>query len=505
MRTGISSIAAGLLLIGQVARSEAVSIGAYAVGNHSKCGVSSIPGTIRELDKLFAHTSLSDIGSKNFYWKEDRVRQSDWAKATDYRQSSEAVSGYDGADSSLISYIASHGITSGGVYKALAGSKEHGGCYISTADLELGNQESRYTILSTCQGLKIGTGTNPTASGENPTRTWKAAANGLNCILGYSNNMADADGYGIYLIDKLKQGNVTLAEAFMSASEAVSKGNIPAVMCYGETEDDAAKFIAESKTFVRQSRSHAAASFVYRKSSSFSPQDKSLSTPEIASSQVVLKPRSIASLISEKGLQESSLVYSEPKTGYFSIAFQGSHSGFNSYKGQTIAVEDAIRVAQEALHQYQFAANDELVISDVSEDVLGGADGIKATLSRKISFKQQIQGLTTQGQAGSIDVTIGAGGDVNRIEGLLVDTISVSKVDRNIALSQLDLTSLYQKAMAEVAAEIPNGEYKIVSERVGYDAGNFFELKQTSNLVLTLEIEATQNGVGRRYIKHMQL
>ena len=98
-------------------QSLAMSVGAYAVANHSNCGAGNIPGTIAEMDKFFASPDLPADLQKNFYWKDARVRQIDWAKEGDYKASSDATTGFDGADASLLTYIASHGVTSSGIIR----------------------------------------------------------------------------------------------------------------------------------------------------------------------------------------------------------------------------------------------------------------------------------------------------------------------------------------------------------------------------------------------------
>lgn len=516
------SLIGALLLFGQSANSSTVTVGAYAVANHGPCGVSNIPGTIRELDKFFADPSFAAFGQKNFYWKDSRVRQAEWTKETDYISSSETTTGFDGADASLLSYIASHGVTSNGLYRALAGSKNNGGCYIATTSLELGNNASKYSILSTCQGLKIGNGDNPTSSGENPSKTWKNAAKGLNCILGYSNNMADKDAYGIYLLAKLKNSDTTLADAFMSSSEAVSRDNVPAVLCFGETQEDAANFIRENKTFDDTSRSNATSAFVYRKSSKADNALKSIRSS--FSSEVTLAPAAVnLTRVSKAFLGTSINADSAGKdaSGNSRYTSDAGNATFDvstnllSIKNNTVALdklgdvpslEESTEIARNALQASGLIeSHGQMFVSGSSEDVLGGEDGTLQVLARKIQFRQQLSGFQTLGQAGTVEVTVGAGGVIIAVQASLFKVTSTSKRLVQAAKLQSSTEDFEATAIQNVAEKVPGGAFKVVQTNFGYNAGNFFEVNLNPKAVVEVTVEATVGGFSRRYIETIAL
>ncbi len=144
---------------------NAYYINGYAVANHRSCGSSNLPGTIREMERFFGSNDFPSDAQKNLYYKDSNVKASDWNATSDYYENTNAASGMDGADSALISYIASHGVTSNDRYTASSGGSRNGGCNIRTTEMEIGNSANRYLILSTCQGLKIGTGSSPSRAG----------------------------------------------------------------------------------------------------------------------------------------------------------------------------------------------------------------------------------------------------------------------------------------------------------------------------------------------------
>jgi Family of unknown function (DUF6345) len=512
-----AAVTAATLTTTYATPSKAMSIGAYAVANHSNCGAGSIPGTITELDKFFASPDLPSDFVKNFYWKDARVKQSDWVSAGDYASSSETTSGYDGSDSSLLTYIASHGVTSGGIYKALSGSPSNGGCYIPTSSLSLGDNVSRYTILSTCQGLKIGTGDSPTSTGENPSRTWKTAAKGLNCILGYSNNMADADQYGTYLLANMKTGTSALSKAFMDASESVSTSNIPAVLCFGSTEADAANYIATNPGFEAESRENGASAWVYRK---VSPIGKTsfLSKSIPAALQITPKALNVSRIAGtflgttmEQSKSKGVTNYSSPS----GEVHYNSKIGVLTIKNNLIddirsldvpSFSDSEAIARNALvvSGFQKIAGN-LTLAATSEDVLGGIQGIKKITSRKFSFKQPLAGALSLSQQGSIEVSVGAGGVIESIVAALVDVNPSFKSTTRPTSLQDRLADLEDTAIENVADRAPGANYKVISTRVGYDVGNFHQLNRVAPAVVEITVEAAQGEFVRNFVEKIAL
>lgn len=513
--TGV--ILAAATFTGIKADAAPVTIGAYAVANHSSCGAGNIPGTIEEMNRFFASPDLPPEMQKNFYWKDGRVRQNEWTKDSDYKASSEATSGFDGADASLLTYIASHGVTSSGVYKALAGSKNSGGCYIPTTSLELGNNASRYTILSTCQGLKIGTGDYPESNGENPSRTWKNAAKGLNCIYGYSNNMADADQYGEYLLANLKDGSTSIAKAFMDASESVSADNVPAVLCFGANEQDAADYIEENKTFESQSRPNNSSAWVYRKVYA-AQQSRALKSSIPAALKILPMKvdveklaksfvgagavKSISGKITNYKSSTGSASYNE-RTGTLTI----KNFLVEDIRNEAVpTVEESQKIARHALKlSGLLKADSSLYLHSFSEETLGGEKGISKVLSRKFSFKQNLAGAPSLSQQGSVDVTVGAGGTITEIKAALVKIDPVftpSSRPTNITSREIELET---SALDEIAMRAPGANYKVIKKRIGYDAGNFMKRNQIAPAVIEITVEAYKGEFRRNFIQKTAL
>lgn len=514
----ISSFFTAGVLIPSAPYAYAVTIGAYAVGNHSSCGASNIPGTIVELDKFFDSENYPEQFEKNFYWKDTRVRQSEWIKGGDYAPSTETNSGFDGSDSSLLTYIASHGVTSGGVYKALSGSKNSGGCYIPTTSLELGNNMSRYTILSTCQGLKIGSGDYPNSSGENPSRTWKNSAKGLNCIFGYSNNMADDDGYGEYLLANIKDGETPLSKAFMDASESVYSDNIPAVLCYGANEQDASDYIESNNQFESQARPNQSSAWVYRMTSHTA---STRTLPREIPSMIRLKPKAFdVEKTARAFLGQGALKHKSNQKNYTFSSSAGratydSKTGTLTIRNRLIdavkqdAVPDLIEAEKIARHALRVSGLQSLagetVLTQTSEEVVGGLKGIKRTLNRKFTYKQILAGSTALSQQGSIDVTVGPAGVVTEVKSALLELDpSVKALMRPTDLAKR-LESIEIQAIKSAASKSPGANYRVIKQRLGYDAGNFHRLNSQAPAVIEVTVEAGLGEYRRNFIEKIIL
>lgn len=498
-------------------QAQPISVGAYAVSDHSNCQAGDLPGTIKELERFFESPNLPQEFQQNFFWKDERVKQSEWAKEGDFVMSSESLTGFDGADASVISYIASHGVTSKGTYRALTGTQKNGGCYISNKTMELGNNVARYAILSTCQGLKIGDGDNPSRVGENPSLTWKSGAAGMNCILGYSNNMADDDTYGEYLLANLKDGNTSISKAFMDASDAVSPDNIPAVLCFGETEEDAALYLQENKIFETESRPQTKSAWMYRKTKSIEDR-KALMHPTARS--LKLSPMSINHHKLASAFLGSNFTQAKSETN----STYNSELGLVDYNHSTGTVtiknflipeirdisvpsrEESQEIAVKALLQGGFMQLDRsLTLAAVSEDVLGGSLGLSKVQSRKFTFRQKIAGAMTVSQQGSIDVTIGTGGVVTEIKAALVTASGAEATTTTAKDLDQRTADLESQAIELVAAKSPGANYRVLKSILGYDAGDFLKRNPTAKAVMAVTVEVQKGDFKRNFIEKIAL
>ena len=499
---------------------EAQTINGYAVGNFRSCGASNLPGTIAELDKFFASSHFPAEMKKNFQWNDARVRASEWSSAHDVFASTETSTGFDGVDSGLISYIASHGVTSAAKYTALSGG-EGGVCYIRTPDMSVGDQQARYLILSTCQGLKIGTGDDPLRAGENPQVTWANANQGLNCIFGYSNNMVDADQYGSYLLEALATSDDTLAEAFFRAAKRVSYANIPAALCFGADDTSARQNLETARRFTSDSYGKGGSAWAFDHSRRL---DDAFVLPDSAKSKVIPReirtaPRRMSIVKLAARLVGKSARQTELKGGLkifrdrSTTATYDPKNGFLTWRKGDVALNHILKLSDTAAIR---AAKEFLVTRSIVADSVGdfqatyvterGAqvNGKAEVVAKTVIFHQRVRGLLVLATAGSIEVTVGEGGQVIAMTASLIDA-TLPRVNEWLDVSTLSLTSHKDVALRRVLQRVPGANVSVIESRVGYDVGDYAAMHQRSRVVVEVLVEADQGGFSRRFVEKVAL
>ncbi len=502
--------------------SVAQYINAYAVATHRSCNSSNIPATITELDKFFASPYFPQDAQRNVYYKNTQVRIADWHAAGDLVQSTTSASGFDGADAPLISYIASHGKTAGAKYTGLGGGGV-AGCNIESGSMSIGDGNSRYLILSTCQGLKIGNGDNPSAPGENPSVTWSGANKGLNCIFGYSNNMLDASDYGVFFLENLATTDQTLAQSFLKASRRVSESNIPAVLCFGADDAAAYEHLNRTKRFTSEKVGSGGSAWVFSLSRrveglfeyaavakqsaiprTFTAQPAQLSAQKIAASF-------LGSKMQDQSLSENLKIY-RSNAGTLTFNNQNDYFSFVKQQGPSritteMKIDDnaAVRIAETFINNRGFMA--ELSRSFKPSYVVDrfvGNQSDRQLVEKTVVFTQSINGIGMLGTAGSVDVVVGANGEVTAANGMLL-TLSKMRVAEMLDVKDINILSAEQAALKAVQKKMPNAKLSLIQSLIGYDSGDYSEFNGNLRAVAEILIEATEGGFSRRHIERIAL
>jgi hypothetical protein len=489
-------------------------IQAYAVADHSQCNASNLPGTVEELDKFFASSNFPESATTNFYRKNRDVIQSDWMVANDYRDNPDTASGKDGVDSGLLSYIASHGVTSSGRYSALTGNSGQGGCYIRNTDMGIGDHQARYLILSTCQGLKIGTGDRPTRPGENPSRTWTSGANGLNCIFGYSNNMVDASEYGENFLANLATSDDTLAEAFFRASRSISYSNIPVTLCFGPTEADARTHLETDRQFVGESYGNGASVFSYEVSSAV----------EDAAMIPLYKPFPARLLVVRRALNVeriASMLFQQPfttgatksgqrifKNNEGTLITDGATVNFTAtgtLPDQGPTNERATAVARGIAQAIDAEAAKTMAVTHIVDRFYGTATNAQQLAVKTVILQQKFYGLHALHDQGAIAVTVDGAG---RVRGLTVSLVERNKPAEGDWINIQEKALLYRRAEAverDYVEKFEGATVAIKDVRLGYAMGNHHRLETGATAVVQVQIEVTKGGFARQYLENVNL
>ncbi len=497
-------------------------INAYAVATHSSCGASSIPATVVELDKFFASPHFPQDAQRNVYYKNRAVKIADWKSSSDLVDSATAASGFDGADAPLISYIASHGETSGAKYTALAGGSTSG-CDINNSAMSIGDGNARYLVLSTCQGLKIGDGDNPTSPGENPSTTWRNANKGLNCIFGYSNNMVDASDYGVFFLENLATTDETLAQSFLKASRRVSESNVPAVLCFGPNDAAAREYLNTTKRFTSEKVGNGGSAWTYSLSKrveglyEFAAVTKQTAIPRtITARPAGLSAQKVAasflgSKIQDQTLSENlkifrsasgTVTYNRTSDSFSFVKQKVPDSSFSSMKIDDVA---AVRIAEKFVGNRAFLAKFAASFkTSYVVDRFVGSETERHLVEKTVVFTQSMNGVGMLGNAGTVDVVIGANGEVTAASGSLL-ALGKMRVTEWVDAQDINLVSAEQAALSALQKKLPNAKLSLISSLIGYESGDYFTSRDTIRVVAEILIEASEGGFERRYVERISL
>lgn len=476
------------------ATAHAYDVNGYAVSNFRPCNAGNLPATIVELERFFSSENFPEDARKNFLWTDSRVRQSDWDAESDSFENLATANGLDGADSSLIAYIASHGITSNGVYSAIAGTSREGGCYMSTSDMLMGDQFARYAVLSTCQGLKIGTGSSPTRPGEDPSITWQDAAPGMNCIFGYSNNMQDATGYGEYWLDHLATGDDTLTEAFFKASRQVSYSNIPAVLCFGSDEDQARYNLENMTSFTSEQVGGETSVWAYSDSRRINGTFE-WNFGKAAPSVSMSVPYGAIEKLATKGVLKFN-------------AEHGTLTYSNKSRALTKPIEiqdvEVVEIAQKFLLAQGMGADTWSAVPSYIIDKGTKVGGQKIVTEKTVVMHQTFGNVFALGTAGSFEINVNADGIVTKAT-LAPRTFAQPQGQETKSVNAVTIDDAKAQALGNLGMRYPNAILTTQGIRIGFDSDSYLVKKTQAKAVVEVEVAVEEGGLSRVFVERLAL
>lgn len=496
----------------------AYSINGYAVDNHRACRANNLPGTIKELNRFFDSDAFPETAEKNFLYTDSRVRANEWHTDGDYFQNSSTANGMDGADSALLTYIASHGGTYSAVYSALSGSKQNGGCEMKTSKMTMGDHSLRYLVLSTCQGLKIGDGDNPERRGEDPSKTWASGAKGLNCIYGYSNNMVDASGYGHYFLKNLQNSDESTVDSFFRASRQVSYSNLPAALCFGLDEENARYHLDNDRNFTHERNGADASAWTYEESKRVKgafvvPQmvrfPKVIRTEKTKFDVKKIIPAILGADTKKLGAGANQLgfrsqvgtVIVDEKSGV--LHFLSADKVLN--KVFELEDEKAIRLARTFLARKNLAGVGEDLVPSYLISKGTSLKGEKIITHKTVVFHQKLNGVMPLGTAGSYEVKIASDGSIVKA---IAAPLNLGNLRKPTWMMINDATLIGERvkiAKARLAAKFGKASIKMVDIRFGYDTNNSYESQDRSRAVVEALFEVDGGKYSRRYVEKVPL
>lgn len=474
----------------------------FGVGDHQACGNNNLSGVVPEVEKLIRSTHLP---VQSIWFNRD-------VNAGVLRRESDQIpgyssSGYLGAESGTVAYFSTHGGTSNGVYSL---SVNHDGvCRVSSREMFLGDGDLRYLFLSTCQSVKIGNGMDPRVAGENPFTTWSPSVNGLACVLGYSSNESDSDRYGQYFNEIWRGGQSPIVSSFLNASERVTRSQVPAVICFGRTVEEAKSTMELASIFDHMPRSSANASWVWRdpvksRVSFDAPPETSLSLPvvlEITRDKVDLarwkRAFPEAEFVAKGGRRRGgSATLSLTSRG---IVYENIEAR-RVFEPVTYDDNDAISIATSVLAERGLSLPEARSVGGtvVHESGADTSDPTPHVLRKIVIFKQLIAGLSALGAEGETRVELNARGGVVSIaqDRLRVRGTSIKRAvssDRFVDLAR----AAHEAAYAEARRLWPKSTIVEVDSERGYRVD---ESGTSASLVVSTVLETTDGPAQKRHV-----
>ncbi|HYX33473.1 MAG TPA: DUF6345 domain-containing protein [Oligoflexus sp.] len=500
----------GLAGLGLASIVHAAEIGAHAIQNFGTCA-SNLSHTLGDAAGFRDHRPGDLVA--NFFFADDNVWQQDWTTA-DFSSSGDTANGFAGADSSMLTYLSSHGDSSGGVF--YGSLSEAQGCSFGNNSMQLGDARNRYLFLSTCYGLMLGTGKylpeHPDHSAEDLQQVWSKGLAGTRCIYSYGTVSVDNPNYGKFFWERWKQSGVTNANAFLDASWAISIRQQPVVMCFGRDNQDANAKLDETvfsydasaygysawtwydpvnvRTMPNPSQRAAAVPRRIVFSRSTGP-DQSTALPA-ANLRGTWKISSVALERSPAGLTQENLVTTSKGWRY-------SKPGYGSAVLRTRTArqtdQDAIRLARQSLTNLRLKAPDEnLTVAYVRQQKTASTDQPEPiVVNRMVAFQQAvIGGYGMLGEDGKLFVSVDATGDVRMIEDTRVKAVATAELPRDVGAA-VSMDDAAEALLAMAQKRWPQSQIQTAPIEIGYVADG----KNTARLMARMSFTATQGDFAK--------
>jgi hypothetical protein len=474
-------------------------VGAYAVKYFGTCAAEL---TNTDKDAIGFRDSRPGDLAINYLWTNEDAYQSDWT-TNDYYASSGTTTGFDGADASMLTYISSHGNSSGGTFYASLGQSQ--GCSFNNGAMHLGDAKNRYLFLSTCYGLMLGNGKllpeHPEHSVEDLQAVWPKGLAGTRCIFSYGTVSTDSPDYGRLFWEKWNQVGVTNAKAFLDASWAISTRQQPVVMCFGGTREEADAKMAETLFDYGASRygfnvwtwydpvapAPAPESISATRSLSAVPHRIRFEKAKVAEG-VAAFPLARAGTVATRKAHATTRGAAYEATGSDGPSVVQTASGWRyvdprrtpvaeARSATTLSDEDAIKKARRLLDELHLDAGrgesvtDGLSVAYVRHQKAADTDDpTPRVIGKTVAFAQAVAGgLPMLGEAGKVLVSYDMSGNVTEIEDTRVMAVT-AEADR--VTEHLEETTTAATAAADLRAlaerRWPGAEIKVGSVEIGY-------------------------------------
>lgn len=467
-------------------------LGGYFVADHSACGNANIPNT--EGDVFGWMNNRADWQKRNFVYANADVWADDFKSGSDHYTSSSLPAGFDGIESVVVGYISTHGVTSGNTFTMSTGGTGHGGCGVSSNQMSFGENGLRYMFFSTCQSVR----------NVRPGDVWFGAANGIRALFGYQTNSVDSDAYGKYFFENWKKEEAKTTTAFLDASWRISHDQIPVAAWFGPDQATADWFRDNEEYFQLGAISSNFISYSWYENRSLTHEIRLLRVPVMTirfhSPRVVEDVVPLINALAHykyaaeikttiesgdnvcHGCLDGTVLVQNHRSGSIDLTFPT----FSSPSTVAFSDSDAIAAATGYVRERQVAMRGivgqeqgltiELVPTGIRHSITASDDQSGKNSTRNLRhvtviFRHSINGVTTIGTGGVLEVTLNGNREVCRVRSVLRDVATTIREDFAI-----DVASLQQKAEERALSEIRLQPFvtdcRIIKSEFGYFAAD---------------------------------
>lgn len=483
------------------------TLGAYSVVDHSTCNRRKLP--------CASGDALGWINNRASWQQFKFVEENADVRADDF-----LTPGNAGVDSVALAYVSSHGLLDGNSFILGVGGAG-GSCTVTSNQMKLGDSKLRYLFLSACESVVA------SESGK----IWLPRAKGLRAVFGYGTNIQDSDLYGSYFFENWKKTGARTTDAFLEASLRVSHTQVPVAAWFGP----AAEQLRDNEEYFQTDE--VVGNFIAWKG--YKNQSLFEGARLLQARDTVLRfgrpPRTIDVLAVVAGLTlngPSDERYEMAADGH-NLCYRfadGTVLVFNTRSGsldltlpnfrcsRAVAFTNAWAAAAATAHVLGIAdrlpawraqfrgVSLALVPAALRHTVAGTANRAGKTVERQrthvtVVFRPSINGVTTIGTGGVLEVTLNGDRAVCRVRSVLPRVIDVSQKGRVFEVEALRRRA-EQLAVAEVGAErfVKKGP-RVLESELGYYLADENVARKAARLSFRVLVELRTGEFARRVEK----
>jgi hypothetical protein len=370
---------------------------------------------------------LTKFHPANFWFQDANVRP--WAYYEDFDNWQDTY----GMDAVMAVYHSGHGgMDNNGVfYLPMGSSWGNEGCTVVSNRMRLGNEQTRYIFLSTCESLRV-------LNGHTPIRTWQPANLGFRMLFGFETISYDNPNYGKFFWEEWNK-NKSLSQAWLDASWRISNRQAPSVVACGQDQADAQNRLYNERLLYWDGvstnwwswRWYYAASALREPNRSL-PQEfltaelRPVGEPRL---QAIVDRYQLDLLLPNEVMATPTGEFSISDGGLqLSVGRQGAHevqmARPNLANRERLPVSQVRAIAQAAVHRYGLTQETDLMLDCFRQEAMAsGSNAGSGHLEEPqitettVQFRQVINGLPVLSpEAGTVRISVDNDGTVTRIQ-----------------------------------------------------------------------------------------